>query len=214
MMRLDRVRPILSATSTQPLPATTPFELMRIQRLLFVPVVLLMIGCGDPAPDADPISPPDTGATSEHQDHDAHAQQDAHDHAHEHAHDHDHGDSEPMPFQTIMRQLSSDMAVLTHALWIEDFPLMSEHAAAIAAHPPTDPADTQRIQEILGDEYEAFEEADHVVHEASDNLRRAVLDRDIDAILIHLDEVQRGCVACHSGFRDRLLTEGSTVPRR
>lgn len=178
---------------------------MRLYQLLFIPLFLLISACGDPAPDpaAEPMAEPEA------HDHITDAgQQDDH---HHHGRD---SDAEPMAFLAIMQRLSADMAGLTHALWIEDYVLMGERAASIAAHPPTDPADTERIREILGDEYAAFEEADHVVHEAAEDLHRAVESRDLDAILLRLDELQRGCVACHSGFRDRLLTEGSTIPRR
>lgn len=119
-----------------------------------------------------------------------------------------------MPFLAIMQRLSSNMAQFSHALWLEDYDLMSENAAAIASHPPTDPADTERFRQILGDEYQDFQEADHVVHEASEELHHAVEERDLDMILDRLHDVQRGCVSCHSGFRDRLLSEGSTMPRR
>lgn len=119
-----------------------------------------------------------------------------------------------MPFLAIMRQLSVDMAAFTHALWLEDYNQMSERSAAIAHHAPIDPADIQRIQTTVGDEWETFEEADEAVHVASAELNQAVQTRDLDSILSRLDDLQRGCVSCHTDFRDRLLTEGSTVPRQ
>lgn len=151
-------------------------------------------------PSPEPVPAPDHGLSADADDHHGHA-------------DHDHP-GEPQPFLVIMQRLGTDMAALMHGLWIEDYELMGQHAYAIAHHPPTDPADRQRFQEILGDEWEEFQEADHVVHEASEDLYEAVGERDLDAILQNLEAVQQGCVACHSSFRDRLLSEGSTVRAR
>lgn len=175
---------------------------MRLQRLLIVPVLLVMInGCGDPAPDretlsrTDPVTPADPATPAAVES------------------DHDHADGEPMAFLAIMRQLSVDLNAFTHALWLEDYAQMSERARAIAHHPPTDPADRERFQQILGDEWAGFQEADHVVHEASEELHEAVEEGDLGAILDRLNDLQRGCVSCHTDFRDRLLSEGSTVRR-
>lgn len=178
---------------------------MRLARLpILAPALLLFIGCGDTAPETERAT---TG------DHDLAATTD-HDQDHGHDHGHDHADGEPMSFLVIMQRLGADMTALTHGLWIEDYASMSERAASIASHPPIVAADTERIREILGHEYEAFNQADHDVHVASEALHRAVEARDLDAILGRLADVQRGCVACHSGYRDRLLTEGSTIPRQ
>ena len=177
---------------------------MRLLICMFLAVFLMTAGCGETAPEADPAAVPDTAAATS--DHDGHADAD---------HDaHDHGAGDPLPFIAIMQGLSADLAAFSHALWLEDYALMSERSASIASHPPTDPADTERFQQILGDEYEDFYDADHVVHEAAEELHLAVESRDLDAILTRLADVQRGCVACHSAFRDRLLSEGSTLSQR
>jgi hypothetical protein len=122
-------------------------------RLLFVPVFMIMAGCGGSAPAADPGSPADPAAASA--EHEPGAAQ---------ADGHGHGQGEPMPMLAIMRQLSVNMAAFTHALWLEDFPRMSESSAAIAHHAPIDRADVRRMQAILGDEWQGFEEADDEVH--------------------------------------------------
>ena len=179
---------------------------MRTTRLLFIPVVLLLAAC-DSGSEADP-GPESTAATHGHDTASADA------YVHDHSHDAAHGGGDPMPFLAIMRQLSAEMAAFTHALWLEDFDRMNESARAITHHAPIDPADVQRIQRTLGDDWEGFEEADHVVHEAAAELHHSIRTRDFDVILTRLDALQRGCVACHTGYRDRLLSEGSAVSRQ
>ena len=53
---------------------------------------------------------------------------------------------------------------------------------------------------------EAFEAADAAVHEASVRMRDAAEAADMDTFLEQLATVQRGCVGCHSGFRESLRT--------
>lgn len=185
---------------------------MRYHRLLFVPLLLFLTGCGDAASEADPGSDAGFAAVPADHDHTAAAPANGHDHGHEDGHEH--GNADPMPMLAIMRQLSVDLTTFMHALLLEDFAQMSESSAAIAHHAPTAPEDVRRIQAILGDEWQGFEEADHVVHEAAEELHHAVETRDFDAILARLDALQRGCVACHTAYRDRLLSEGSAVSRR
>jgi cytochrome c556 len=107
-----------------------------------------------------------------------------------------------------MQQLATAMAGLGQALWVEDYQAMAGHAERIAGHSHIAPAELLRISTTLGADSAGFTEADEAVHEASVRLRDAVIARDRDAILDRLADVQRGCVACHSRFRERLKTTG------
>ena len=92
------------------------------------------------------------------------------------------------------------------ALWTDDYAGLSERARHLADHAPISAAEIARIESVLGDEMEAFEAADEVVHDAAVRMSEAADARDIDRLLEELSTVQRGCVACHSTFRDRLRT--------
>lgn len=106
--------------------------------------------------------------------------------------------------RTIMQRLAVDMAALQHALWLEDFDQIEARTAAIAEHPHMAPEEVARIRQELGPEMSTFEAADQAVHQASVRMLGAARSRDTDAILEALAEVQRGCVACHEQFRERL----------
>lgn len=116
------------------------------------------------------------------------------------------GGQEELPLVVIMRQLSSDLTAFSNALWLEDYEEMTARAASIADHPGMTVQEVQRIQTELGPEMAAFLEADDAVHQASVRMHEAARDQQLDAILDNLAEVQRGCVACHTQFRERLRT--------
>jgi hypothetical protein len=111
-----------------------------------------------------------------------------------------------LPLLPIMQQLGANMAGLSSALWLEDYAGMAERAGAIAEHTGISPEELHRIQTELGPQMEEFEAADEAVHEASVRMRDAAEARQLDPFLDAYVEVQRGCVSCHTRFRDRLRT--------
>jgi cytochrome c556 len=111
-----------------------------------------------------------------------------------------------LPLKPIMQQLATAMAGLTQALWTEDYAAMAGHAERVAGHTLIAPEEMRRIRTTLGAETARFNAADESVHHASLQLLAAVRARDGEAILARLAEVQQGCVACHTEFRQRLAT--------
>jgi cytochrome c556 len=119
------------------------------------------------------------------------------------------GESEhaQLTLRPIMVQLGTAMRAFTDALWLEDYPAMAGSAEEIADHPHISPEELERIQRILGDGMAAFETIDREVHESAVRLHEAARARQLDSIVARLAEVQRGCVACHERFRERLRTD-------
>ena len=139
----------------------------------------------------------------------AHADAAHEDHAPGEPAGHAHGGvGEPRDLLPIMAQLGVDMTLLTHGLMTQDTALIARAADAIAHHPPVSQSDIERIQGALADEWPEFERLDEDVHEASRRLHEAVAGPAVDLqdVLSHLHEVQRGCVGCHTVFRERLRT--------
>jgi hypothetical protein len=119
------------------------------------------------------------------------------------------GESEhaQLALRPIMVQLGTAMRTFTDALWLEDYPAMTGSSEAIADHPHISAEELERIQRILGDGMAAFETIDRDVHESAVRLHEAARARQLDSIVARLAEVQRGCVACHERFRERLRTD-------
>lgn len=120
--------------------------------------------------------------------------------------DHSHADVQPLPLLPIMMQMQGHLAGLMQALWLESYADMATHARGVAAHAPISAEELARIEAELGPEMAAFEAADEAVHEASLRMLEAAEAEDMEAFLEQLATVQRGCVGCHSEFRERLRT--------
>lgn len=160
-------------------------------------------GQPDQAPSGDDDAAHDAAAATDDGSaagvHDAHAEEAGHSHAVA-------APGEGETLLAIMVKLGADMAALTHGVMTEDTALVARIAAEIADHAPIAPGEIERIHTELGAEMAEFERIDEEVHEASVALREVSRSGDMDAILGQLHEVQRGCVACHTTFRDRLRT--------
>ena len=106
----------------------------------------------------------------------------------------------------IMQRLGSNMTALTYALMTDDREGVEKQAAAIAAHAPISATELERIQRVLGPDMAKFEAVDESVHVASVRLHDATQSSWGVGVVDRLGDVQRGCVSCHSQFRERLRT--------
>ena len=113
-------------------------------------------------------------------------------------------DSRAEALLVIMQRLGTRMSALTYGLMTDDGRMVATSAAAIAEHAPIAPDDLARIQRGLGADMAEFERLDAAVHEGSVRLHEAAAAGRTADVLTRLNEVQRGCVACHSQFRERL----------
>ncbi len=153
-------------------------------------VTLALAACRSPAPDAEmpgdaEAVPADAGPA---------ARQDG-------------AASDGVPLRPIMQKLGADMAGFTQALWLEEYDQMAAYADDIVNHPRMSPAEIQRIKSELGQEMDGFVAADEAVHTGALRLEDAAEVRDVDLILQRLNELQVGCMACHTQFRQRLRTD-------
>jgi cytochrome c556 len=103
-----------------------------------------------------------------------------------------------------MAGLRDDMVRLSDGLWKGDFAAVAAAAEDVADHPQVGAEERVRVQATLGEEFAAFVALDHHVHDLAIRVRDAALREDTAAVLADLAALQRGCVACHGTFRDRL----------
>lgn len=160
-------------------------------------IAAMVAGCGDGSPDRTAVELADTLPTTSHETHSPDQSATAHDHA---------GDHDALALRPIMQRLATDMAGLAQAIWFEDYDAMATTSAAIADHAHISGEEMQRIEAELGAELQNFHEMDEAVHELSVQLHNAAASRQLDQVLDLFSEVQRGCVACHTEFRERLRT--------
>ena len=109
----------------------------------------------------------------------------------------------------IMQRVGNNMMTLTHALMTDDYETVERSATAIAEHVPISTAELERVRSVLTSEMRTFEAMDESVHVASVRLRDAARERRLDLVVERLGDVQRGCVSCHTQFRQRLRADST-----
>jgi cytochrome c556 len=108
------------------------------------------------------------------------------------------------PLRPLMVGLAQDMDRIATGLWYEDYDLIEQGARGIAQHPKIPPGQVATIKTALGDQFSAFVEYDKTVHRTATELVAAAEARDWSAVLKTHERLQRGCVSCHSAYRDQL----------
>jgi hypothetical protein len=128
------------------------------------------------------------------------------------------GESEPPPSGTdsntvagslraIMQGMDSAASEIAGGIWTEDYDRIRAGAAAIADHPQIPMSDRQVVQEQLGDDFTTFVRLDQHVHDLAVELRGLANDRAaIDEVLASFQQLQAGCIGCHTPFRPRVAT--------
>jgi cytochrome c556 len=106
----------------------------------------------------------------------------------------------------IMQELGVRMAALTHGLMVDSAELVADNAKLMAEHAPIAADELARLQRTLGADMAEFERIDTETHGKLVRLRDAAASGASNDVLTRLNEVQRGCVECHSRFRNRLRT--------
>lgn len=108
------------------------------------------------------------------------------------------------PLKLLMVGLAQDMDRISRGLWHGDTVLITQGAEAIASHPKILPAEIRRIQEALGDQFEAFVGIDQRVHELASGLSQITPGDGMETALNQYQQLQASCIACHTSFRERV----------
>lgn len=114
------------------------------------------------------------------------------------------GDDE-VSLRSIMQKLDRDTLRSVSALMAEDWHALDQSASAIADHARPPLTERMRILSALGARAGDFKNYDGVVHDAAISLGEAARAADADAAVESMSTMLRGCVACHSAFREDVL---------
>lgn len=110
--------------------------------------------------------------------------------------------AEPRPLKPLMVTLGQDMSRIADGIWYEDFEMIRTGAQAIADHPKIPPAQMQLIRKTLGEQFSSFVGMDKAVHDAAVEVAEAAAEHNLQRALQDVESLQRGCVACHTAYRD------------
>lgn len=105
---------------------------------------------------------------------------------------------------SIMLGLQRDEERVGRGLWVESYDSIAAAAEAIAGHPAIPPEEGQQIAGVLGDDMARFQQLDRTVHDLAVRMAEEARAGDLQAILATDAELRRGCVECHTAFRERL----------
>ncbi|OOC48546.1 MULTISPECIES: cytochrome c [Thioalkalivibrio] len=109
-------------------------------------------------------------------------------------------------FQSVMQGLTDDMNRVQSALFVEDFTAITEAAEAIADHPKPSLGERRRVLSAVGSRVSEFRALDQRVHGAAEGLADAARDQDLDKSIRYHGRLVNACIACHSAFRDEVVS--------
>lgn len=106
------------------------------------------------------------------------------------------------PLRPLMVGLAQDMDRIATGLWHEEYDLIQQGAQNIAEHPKISPSQLATLKQALGTQFQTFVQYDKSVHHTATELVEAAEARDWSSILNLHERLKRGCVTCHTAYRD------------
>ena len=101
----------------------------------------------------------------------------------------------------IMKDLGTNMQVITDGISREDWALIEKTAPLLADHPQPPMSEKARIMSFAGSSMGKFKGYDEVTHEAALSLREAAGKQDAQAVIAAFQALQTACYNCHRDFR-------------
>jgi len=109
--------------------------------------------------------------------------------------------------KAVMQQLGRDYHTLSQAILMEDFEGAEIAALAIAQHEKPSMRQRMALMAALGTEMPKFKQADDAVHQLALEMTKAAKAKDMPQLIQHQSQLMRGCMACHTGYRQKLMNE-------
>jgi cytochrome c556 len=107
--------------------------------------------------------------------------------------------------KVIMVGLEADMEMIVRAMNYDDFEAIRTKAMEIAEHDKPPMAERKKIMAFLGAEASEFRKGDAMVHSSAVKLAEAALEKDYEKVVDRYKILLGGCVACHTGYRSRIV---------
>ena len=108
---------------------------------------------------------------------------------------------QPLALQQIMKDLGSNMQVVTYGISREDWELVERTAPLIASHPQPPLTEKMRIMSFMGSDMGRFKGHDETTHNAAHTVGQAAANKDAKAVITAFQALQMACLGCHQEFR-------------
>ncbi len=109
--------------------------------------------------------------------------------------------AKPLALQQIMKDLGSNMQLVTHGISREDWELVEKTAPLIASHPQPPFTEKMRIMSFIGSDMGRFKGHDETTHNAAHTMGQAAANKDGKAVIAAFQALQMACLGCHQEFR-------------
>lgn len=113
--------------------------------------------------------------------------------------------AEPLALRAVMKDMSTNMQVITDAIAREDWELVRDTVPQIADHAQPPAAEKARIMQFMGAEMAKFKAYDGEVHQAAQGLAAAAGNQDAPGVIAAFQKVQTACHNCHRDYRKRIV---------
>lgn len=117
-------------------------------------------------------------------------------------------DAEPakaLALRSIMKELGSNMQVITDGISREDWALIEKTAPLIADHPQPPISEKLRIISFMGGDIGRFKGYDEGTHKTAEELKQAAGTKDGHSVISAFQRLQETCYGCHRQFRGPFL---------
>lgn len=114
-------------------------------------------------------------------------------------------DGKPLELRRIMKNLGTDMQMITDAISREDWPAAEATARRVADHPQPGLLEKTRVLSFIGTRVTRFKAYDGETHDAARSLADAAARKDGIAAIEAFGRVQLGCHGCHQAFRREFI---------
>ncbi len=110
-----------------------------------------------------------------------------------------------LALRSIMKELGTNMQVITDGISREDWALIEKTAPLIADHPQPPISEKLRIISFMGNDMGRFKGYDGETHKAAEALGQAAGKEDGQAVISAFQRLQTTCYGCHHEFRQPFL---------
>jgi len=109
--------------------------------------------------------------------------------------------AEPLALRKVMRDLGSNMQVITDGISRGDWERVEKTAPLIADHPQPPLSEKMRIMSFMGSDMGKFKAHDSETHAQAQAVGKAAKAGDGAGVILAFQKLQSSCYDCHREFR-------------
>lgn len=113
--------------------------------------------------------------------------------------------SAELRLRAIMKDLGDRVEKITRGINTGDFEMVEKNALLVAEHEKPSMIERMKILGFLKTESAKFKSIDDQLHDEAVKLAEAARKKDYDGVLTSFSGIMKGCVNCHSNYRQKIV---------